>query len=59
MPVLWISSSGMNSKMASDSPDMGPWAVYMKAAKNAAIRTARIVATIGRVYIVRARCVLS
>ena len=52
IPVLWIRPSGMNSKIASDSPLWGPWAEYMNRAKNAASTTANTVATSGRVYIV-------
>ncbi|OGO54891.1 MAG: hypothetical protein A2V84_06170 [Chloroflexi bacterium RBG_16_70_13] len=59
IPVLWMRPSGMNSKIASDSPLSGPWAEYMNSAKNAARRTAKRVATAGRVYIVRATRVRS
>ncbi len=54
IPVLWTRSSGMNSKIASDSPLWGPWAEYMNSAKNAATTTASTVASAGRVYIVQA-----
>ena len=59
IPMLWISSSGMNPKMSSEPALCGPWPAYMNSAKNAARATAMNVPTTGRVYIVRARPVLS
>ena len=59
MPMLWITSDGIHSKIARVSPSIGPRAAYMNAAKNTARSTAITVARTGRVYIVRASRVLS
>ncbi len=40
MPMSWISSAGIHSKIARVSPSIGPRAAYMNAAKNTARRTA-------------------
>ena len=53
MPVVWISSAGMNSKIASVWSSIGPWAVYMKAAKKTASARATITAKTG--WVARSR----
>ena len=59
IPRLWMSSAGMNSKMASVSVLWGPAAVYMKSAKKAARASANAVPNAGHRYMRRASPVAS
>ena len=59
MPVQWMSGSGMKVKKASDSVSCGPWAEYMKTAKNSAMTIAMTVPANGLVYRIRENPVLS
>ena len=59
IPMSWMSSAGMNSKIARVAALCGPCAVYMKRAKKAASASANAVPRAGQRYIDRASPVTS